>query len=323
MNASWQLQTDLDTITLDLLADQPTAENPQASCSLPAFPGCQKAVELNPFTPAAPQAIGGRTLLSELDLGDIANYQFPAADLVNAAGKAVGPTQASVEAAVSDMQTNADGITQFPNFNGTDPKAYPLAMADYAMVPTCGLSSSEASAIADFLTKVATTGQAQGNAPGDLAPGYYPLNAKQKAQTLKAAKEVKSQSCSSPPPDHTHAGTTSSHKTTNPAPSSTRNPTSAHPKTTPSSASPPAPTSGAPVKGQTMAFGEKSLDSGMAGILLLLAVIAGVLLLIGGPTAWVVTATGRWPVVLGWLRPVRSRSRAALVWLSGRGVWRS
>ena len=72
-----------------------------------------------------------------------------------------------------------------------------------------------------------------------------------------------------------------------------------------------------------MAFGEKSPDSGVAGILLLLAVIAGVLLLVGGPTAWVVTATGKWPVVLRWVRPVQSRSRAALAWLTGRGVWRS
>jgi hypothetical protein len=325
MQVSWNFQTDLDTIALDLLTNQPTADVPEDSCPLPSN-ACTKTTQLNPVTAAAPQIIGGRNLLSELDLGDIANYQFPAADLVNAAGKAVGPTQASVEAAVSDMQTNADGITQFPNFNSTDPKAYPLSMVDYAMVPTCGLSSSEASAIADFLTKAATTGQAQGAAPGDLGPGYYPLNAKQKAQALKAAQQVKAQSCSSPPPDHTvgghlpPAGTTSSPKSST-RPSSTGSPRSASTTKNPSSATPKP--SGTPVKGQTMAFGEKSPDSGMAGILLLLAVIAGVLLLVGGPTAWVVTATGKWPVVLRWFRPVQSRSRAVLAWLSGRGVWRS
>ena len=325
MQASWNAQTDLDTISLDLLTDQPTAADPHDSCPL-ATGACTNVNQLNPTTATAPQLLGGRDLLSEVDLGDIANYQFPAADLVNAAGKAVGPTQASVEAAVSDMQTNPDGITQFANFDSTDPNAYPLAMADYAMVPTCGLSSSEASAIADFLTKVATTGQTQGVVPGDLAPGYYPLNAKQKAQTLKAAQEVKAQSCGSTPPDHTVGGhnppadTSSSSKGPKPG-STTASPKSAGTGKASSSAT-PSP-SGSVANGQTMAFGEKSPDSGMAGILLLLAVIAGVLLLIGGPTAWAVTATGKWPVVLRWLRPVQSRSRAALGWLSGRGVWRS
>ncbi|HTU73316.1 MAG TPA: hypothetical protein VMG38_07330 [Trebonia sp.] len=322
MQASWNFQVDLDTIALDLLTDQPTADEPFDSCSLTATSGtCTNPSQMNPVTGIAPQLLGGRDLLSELDLGDTANYQFPAADLVNAAGKAVGPTQASVEAAVSDMQTNPDGITQFPNFTSTDPKAYPLSMVDYAMVPTCGLSSSEASAIADFLTKAGTTGQAEGPAPGDLGPGYYPLNAKQKAQTLKAAHEVKAQSCGSPPPDRTVGGhTPPADAKPGAKPGRAASPKSARTAKSPSATEAP---TGSAASGQTMAFGEKSPDSGTAGILLLLAVIGGVLLLIGGPTAWVVTATGKWPVVLSWLRPVRSRSKAALAWLGGRGVWRS
>jgi hypothetical protein len=202
MQATWNPQPTLDGITTDLLTDQATAAAPVDGCSLPAPAICTKASELTLTSPMPPQ-LPGRDLLSEMDLGDIANYLFPAADLVNRAGDAVGPTQAGVEAAVSVMKTNPDGITQHFDFASTDPAAYPLTMVDYAMIPTCGLSHAEASAIADFLTKVATTGQAQGRAPGDLAPGYYPLTARQRSQTLKAAQEVEKQTCTSPPPDQT------------------------------------------------------------------------------------------------------------------------
>jgi hypothetical protein len=325
MLSSWNPQTDLDTIAADLLVDQPTAQEPDISCGLPSGT-CTELSQLAPTTTVTPDLPSTRALLSVLDLGDIANYQFPAADLVNAAGKAVNPTQdngAGVEAAVKDMKTNPDGITQYANFASTDPKAYPLAMVDYAMVPTCGLSHAEASAIADFLTKAATTGQVQGEAPGQLAPGYYPLTAKQKAQTLTAAAEVKTQDCRTVPPDKKIDGQTAPNDTAPPS----------HPGTRPGSTTPSgkkSPSSAATTPGgavtpgaQTAAFGQKSADSGLAGLLLLLAIIAGALLLIGGPAAWAITATGKWPVVLGWLRPVQARLTAALGWLTGLVVRRA
>jgi len=312
MQASWNYQTDLDTITTDLLTDQPTADSPEDSCGLPAGSECSNPHQLDPTTAAPPVIIGDRAMLSELDLGDIAGYQFPAADLVNAAGKAVGPTQASVEAAVSDMKTNPDGITQYFDYASTDPAAYPLTMVDYAMVPTCGLSHAEASAIADFLTKAATTGQTQGEAPGDLAPGYYPLTAKQKAQTLTAARQVKAQTCKSPPPDHSVDGNT---------PASGSGATS-HDKTPAANPSPSAGPSSIR-QAKTAAFGQKSADSGMAGLLLVLAIIVGVLLVLGGPTAWVITVTGRWPVVLRSVRVVPARLQTGLGRLAGLVIRRS
>jgi hypothetical protein len=315
MQASWNPQIDLATIVADILANQPTSSLPDFACgSL-----CNAFTDGTLTTSSSPQQPGNVDLLSELDLGDIAGYQLPAAELVNAAGKAVGPTQASVEAAVSDMKTNPDGITQYSDFATKDPAAYPLAMVDYAMVPTCGLSSQKASAIADFLTKVATTGQTQGEAPGDLAPGYYPLNAKQKAQTLKAAQEVKAQSCASPA-DHTH--TTTDHTTPKQSPGGSSPSASPKPRKTPAGGH-QSPSSSPTGRGETTAFGEKSADSGMAGVLLLLAIIVGVLLMLGGPTAWVITVTGRWPVVFRWVRAVRARLRTGLGRLAGRVVRRA
>lgn len=304
MQASWNFQQDLNTITSDLLTDQPTAAWPFTSCGLPNG-ACTNAHQFNTQTGASAQFLSSRALLSELDLGDIAGYGLPAAELVNLAGKAVGPTQASVEAAVSDMKTNPDGITQYFDFASKNKNAYPLAMVDYAMVPTCGLSHTTASAIADFLTKAATTGQTQGQAPGDLAPGYYPLTAKQKAQTLKAAQEVKAQTCKSPKDDDTAGG----HHATTPA-SSTSPSASASPDTTPGQSPSPSASISPIGKARTLAFGQKASDSGLAGILELLAIILGALLVAGGPAAWVITVTGRWPVMLRWVRAVRARIQA-------------
>jgi len=313
MQAAYNPQPDLDSITVGMLTDQPSAASPTDGC--PSVNGCSTSRELTLTSALSPQLIGSRDLLAELDLGDIAGYEFPAAELVNAAGKAVGPTQASVEAAVNNMKTNPDGITQYFDFASTDPAAYPLSMVDYAMVPTCGLSSTEASAIADFLTKAATTGQTQGEAPGDLAPGYYPLNAKQKAQTLEAAREVRAQTCTSEPSHHTTG-------TKKQSPGSTTPSASASPGKTPPSGHQSA--SSAPTgRAETMAFGEKSADSGLAGLLLLLAVIVGVLVMLVGPTAWVITVTGLWPVLFRWAPTVPVRLRTGLGRLARRVVRRT
>jgi hypothetical protein len=311
MQATWNPQEDLDTIALDLLTDQPTAASPDDSCPATGTK-CFSPTEMVSTSPLTPELPGNLTLLSELDLGDIAGYQFPAAELVNGAGDAVGPTQASVEAAVSDMKTNPDGITQYFPYTSKDPAAYPLAMVDYAMVPTCGLSHAEASDIADFLTKAATTGQTQGEAPGDLAPGYYPLTAKQKAQTLKAAQEVEKQTCKSPPADHSVDGNPAD---TGGSPSSGKTPAGDHQSPSDS------PSSIRQVK--TAAFGQKSADSGLAGLLLALAIIIGVLLVLGGPTAWVITVTGRWPLVLRSVRVVPARLQTGLGRLAGLVIRRS
>lgn len=303
MQAAWNPQANLDTIALDLLTDQPSSFSPTDGC--PISSGSCNSHELTLTSATPPQLLGSRDLLAELDLGDIAGYQFPAAKLVNAAGRAVGPTRASVEAAVRDMKTNPDGITQQFDFASKDPAAYPLTMVDYAMVPTCGLSSAKASAIADFLTKAATTGQTQGEAPGDLAPGYYPLNAEQKAQTLHAAREVMAQRCAHP--SHSAGGTSPS-----PSPSPSTSTSTTTPRRPGSHSSPPTP------QAQSMAYGEKSADSGLAGLLLLLAIIVGVVMTLGGPAAWVITVTGRWPAVFRPVRTVSARLQTRLGRLRSR-----
>jgi hypothetical protein len=296
-------------------------------------------VNVNELTfPARPaQPIGARGLFSELDLGRVGAYEFPTTAMVNGAGKAVEPTQASVMAAVKDMKTNPDGITQYANLASKDPAAYPLAMVDYAMVPTCGLSPSKAAAVADFLTKVATTGQQQGITPGSLAPGYYPLTSAQRAQTLKAAHEVTVQDCKSAPLDHTisghdHPSTVSHHGGAGGtgaagagAGAGQRGGTSGKgangAKAKGGTSGSPSASGSAAAQARTVGFGQKSPDSGLPVWLLLLVIITGGVVLVGGPTAWAVTATGKWPVVArytrhawAWAPPAWARLHAARIW---------
>jgi hypothetical protein len=57
--------------------------------------------------------------------------------------------------------------------------------------------------------------------------------------------------------------------------------------------------------------------------LLVLAIVVGAVLAVAGPAAWVITVTGRWPVVLGWVRAVRARSLTGLGRLAGLVIRRA
>jgi hypothetical protein len=87
------------------------------------------------------------------------------------------------------MRPNADKVTQALNYSTLrDPSAYPLTMVTYAMAPTCGLTPAKASAIATLLRYAASDGaNTAGVQPGQLAPGYLPLPAAMRQQTLAVA----------------------------------------------------------------------------------------------------------------------------------------
>jgi hypothetical protein len=346
VNTAWNFVTGLDDISTRLLGLQPNADLSSAICTDPNQ-NCTSPAQFS-YPAVGVETPTQRDLFSELDLGHVGAYQFPATAMVNASGSAVAPTQASVEAAVRDMKTNADGITQYADKSSTDPNAYPLSMVDYAMVPTCGLSSSEASAIADVLTKAATTGQSQGVAPGNLAPGYYPLTSAQKAQTLKAAQEVKTQDCKTVRPDTTVSGHPSVNDVSPNNGPHAAGPAAGAPGTgagangagaggtgakhagAPGSGGPGAAGPGSAARAQTAAFGQKSPDSGLTGILLLIVMIIGGLAVVGGPAAWAVTVTGKWPAVAArtrsawaWAPSAWSRVSPALARVRATRTWRA
>jgi ABC-type phosphate transport system substrate-binding protein len=137
---------------------------------------------------------GERALFAILDEADAAAFRFPTARLLNDKGRYVAPTDRSMAAALPSMFTSkANKITQQVDFATQKAGAYPLTMVIYAMVPTSGEKPAKAAAIARFLGYVAGAGQKPGAGPGELAPGYLPLPASLRAETVRAAGEVAAQ----------------------------------------------------------------------------------------------------------------------------------
>ena len=138
---------------------------------------------------------GERALFAILDEADAAAFRFPVAKLLNHSGHYVAPDARSMADAVTSLVTDpANHVTADVDYARQRAGAYPLTMVIYAMVPTSGVSRAKAAAIARWLRYVAGPGQVPGVQPGRLAPGYLPLPASMRAQTLTVAAQVLRQS---------------------------------------------------------------------------------------------------------------------------------
>ncbi len=131
------------------------------------------------------------------------------------------------------MKTGGNHITQELNFRNGSKKvrgAYPLTMVIYAMVPTKGIPKKKAAKIAQWLDFVANQGQRPGYAPGQLPPGYLPLTAKMRAQTLADAQLVLAQQGN---PSKKKATASKSASSSTPSPAASASPTPASTATGP------------------------------------------------------------------------------------------
>jgi hypothetical protein len=257
---------------------------------------------------------GQRGLFAIVGLNDAAANEFPTAKLVNAGGRAVAPDTAALTAAVNDMKTNPDKITQYADFSNPDPKQYPLTTVDYAMVPTCGLTSAKAAAISAFLDRVATS-QRYGTDPGSLAPGNLALNSAQAAQLQAAQQAVSTQSCASAPPDTTISGSTPRDNVGSTG--SARPGSQGGGPSVPAGGAPVTTASGAPSASGARAatpsaslapaaFGVKHGDAGgPLGAWLPVLLGLGALLVAGGPATYLLATTGAGAALLSRVRRIR------------------
>ncbi len=172
---------------------------------------------------------GSRALFAILDYGDAAAFRFPVARILNHSGRYVAPSGRSMAAAIPSLiTTKANHITQRVDYKKQTAGAYPLTMVIYAMVPTSGVKPAKAAAIARFLDYVAGPGQTPGVRPGQLPPGYLPLPANLRAETIKAATLVRNQKGNtlnpkpSTSPSPSASASASSSPSASPSPSHTR-----------------------------------------------------------------------------------------------------
>ena len=229
------------------------------------------------------QPPGERALFAVLDEADAAAYRFPTAELLNAKGRYVAPSLSSMAAALSSLYhtSTAQNVTADVNFSRQQAGAYPLTVVIYAMVPTSGISARKAAAIARFLAFIAGPGQNPGVQPGMLPPGYLPLPAALRAQTLHAANLVLAQQ--------------GNHPSARPSPA-----TSPSPSPSPTQAQTPAPSSAPHIV--TIAL-RAPQNAGLIRYALPVVLIAGGLAALAGASSLLVSTAG--PAIGASLRRVR------------------
>ncbi len=163
------------------------------------------------------QTVGFRFMLGVVPLADAYRYQINTAALqtqksaaapatfTSATGRTfVGPTDAALKAAAVLAKADATtGTWPVPystlRTSAAATAAYPGTMIVYTSVPTQGVPTAEAKALAAFIQYAATTGQAPGDNNGQLPAGYLPMTGANglsalSTYALKAAAAISAQS---------------------------------------------------------------------------------------------------------------------------------
>jgi phosphate transport system substrate-binding protein len=104
-----------------------------------------------------------------MDSSYAALYGLPTVSVENTAGEFVKATTDSLFAAESDMRTNPDGMTRTPDYRTDDPRAYPIPIVTYLLVPTNKIPGEKVAPLRAWLRYVMGDGQQ------NLAAGYAPL----------------------------------------------------------------------------------------------------------------------------------------------------
>ena len=121
-------------------------------------------------------------------------YGFIPAALQNAAGQFVGPSAASVDAALSDATVNPDGTLNFNYTDTTDTAAYPQPVVFYAAVSTAPQAAAQATAIRTTLDNILALTASPGST--SLPTGILPLTS---ALTTQAESEIAKDITALPP----------------------------------------------------------------------------------------------------------------------------
>ncbi|NYI06282.1 hypothetical protein [Allostreptomyces psammosilenae] len=122
-----------------------------------------------------PQARDKHLVITFTDTASAHRYGLQTAELLNAAGEYVAPTEESLRAGVAAMVDSP-----VPGVRQVDPEAeaegaYPLTMLTYAGVNRTRLDDRTRGEYADFLEYAVGDGQVPGVREGQLPPGYVPL----------------------------------------------------------------------------------------------------------------------------------------------------
>ncbi|MFF7211615.1 hypothetical protein ACFZAU_13930 [Streptomyces sp. NPDC008238] len=233
-----------------------------------------------------PQPAGRRAILAVTDTPTARRYGLVTANLQNASGAFVAPTDAAMLAAQKSMKAGPVGGVMVSDPRAAAKNAYPLTVLTYAATVPERLSKQEGRDYAALLRYAVGKGQAPGVTPGTLPEGYAPLPASLRKQTESAADAVVSRSGPSVPEEegeNTSDGTgggsggsgSGGGQTVGTTPSTTP---SSPPPSTQASTAPPVPVAAESPLGRTPAWA-----LGAMRYVLLVALAAGLVAAVCGP----------------------------------------
>lgn len=196
-NPCWN--ENITTPYLSLVAAPVNSLRKIATALIDAWPNSQTVCEETPTSPlktgrGARQGYGTRFMLGVVSLGDAERYGLHVAALRTAGtgpgATFVAPSTASMAAAVATATSTgtAQAFTLDPATLPDD--AYPGTMIVSAAVPTTGLSSADASHVAQFITTATTEGQVPGPGNGQLPEGFLPITPAGATATLYASAQA-------------------------------------------------------------------------------------------------------------------------------------
>jgi phosphate transport system substrate-binding protein len=162
----------------------------------------------------------GEGAITYTEVSFASERKLSVAKVVNASGTAVAPDPANVQIAMQAAAINDDG-TLLLNFNASDPKAYPISTAAYAIIAE-SMDKNKGDVLRTYLTYTLTTCQAKGE-----RLGYAPLP--KNLVDLGLAAVAKINPGSAPVP--TIAGAPAATTPASSAPAATAAPTTAAPTT--------------------------------------------------------------------------------------------
>ncbi len=134
------------------------------------------------FTASPLQAPSQHFLFALTDIASAHRLGLQTAELKNAAGAFVAPSDQSISAGIAAFAPSAvDGVSVF---SGTtvNAAAYPLSVMTYSAVSYCTATLTELAAYATLLEYVQGDGQTIGTTRGNLPEGYVPLTTEQRGR---------------------------------------------------------------------------------------------------------------------------------------------
>jgi hypothetical protein len=148
---------------------------------------------------AALQLNGRRGLIALADTATSARFGLIPANLENASGHFVAPTNQSLLLGEQAMTSSTVPGVLAPNPATMVSGAYPLVQVAYGVTAPTALTVDDAKALSGLIRYGVGAGQSPGNNPGQLPIGYVPLPQTLRTQALFAALLVQERKGGTPP----------------------------------------------------------------------------------------------------------------------------